>query len=191
MSRVLIVVDVQNDFCEGGSLPVSGGAAVASRIASMLHHWVARDAESPAYDYVVATKDHHVDPGAHFGSPPDYVDSWPAHCVAGTSGEAFHPNLDPEPFDEVFRKGEHRAAYSGFEGAARDGTALDHWLRGRGVTEVDVCGLATDHCVKATALDAQAAGYATTVLLDLCAGVADATTAEAMGLFAQAGVAVR
>jgi nicotinamidase/pyrazinamidase len=142
------------------------------------------------YDVVVATKDHHVDPGAHFGNPPDYVDTWPAHCVVGTDGEAFHPNLDHEPFDAIFRKGEHQAAYSGFEGRAEDGTALADWLREHRVVEVDVCGLATDHCVRATALDAQRAGFATRVLTSLSAGVAPETTERALAEMTAAGVVV-
>ena len=127
MSRALVVVDVQKDFCEGGSLAVSGGAAVAERVARLV-------AEG-GYDLVVATKDHHIDPGAHFSDQPDYVDSWPPHCVVGTDGVAFHPNLDPQPFDAIFLKGEHAAAYSGFEGKATSGDGLEGWLRERDVAE--------------------------------------------------------
>ena len=129
MKQALIVVDVQNDFCEGGSLPVTGGAQVASDIAALLHHWTRQDPKAPAYDVVVATKDHHIDPGAHWSKEPDFVDSWPVHCKVGTDGEAFHPNLDPQPFDAIFLKGEHQAAYSGFEGADSNGTSLADWLR--------------------------------------------------------------
>ena len=188
MARALIVVDVQNDFCEGGSLPVTGGAQVAHDIAELLR---ARSAGLPGaarYDRVVATKDHHVDPGHHFGDPPDYVDSWPAHCVVGTDGEAFHPNLDPEPFDQIFRKGEYAAAYSGFEALTEDGVGLGAWLREHGITEVDVCGLATDHCVRATALDARRDGFATRVLTALSAGVAPETTERALTELRDAGV---
>ena len=105
----------------------------------------------------MATKDHHIDPGAHFGDPPDFVDSWPAHCVAGTAGAEFHPALDTDRIEAVFNKGEHAAAYSGFEGHA-GGIGLAAWLRMRDVSEVDVVGIATDHCVRATALDAAARG---------------------------------
>jgi nicotinamidase/pyrazinamidase len=181
MARALIVVDVQNDFCEGGSMGVAGGAEVAFRIGQRLHEW----AETPAterasvgdYAVVVATQDHHIDPGAHFSDDPDFVDSWPPHCVAGTDGAAFHPNLDPQPFDAVFTKGEHSAAYSGFEGLTpgRPGTPaanLADWLRQHDVDAVDVCGIATDYCVKATALDAAREGFVTRVLLDLTAAVA-------------------
>src|SRR6476619_6993679 len=172
MTRALIVVDVQNDFCEGGSLPVSGGARVAGGIGQLLQHWTRPYAHAPAYDVVVATKDHHVDPGAHWAREPDFVESWPVHCRVGTDGEAFHPNLDPQPFDAIFLKGEHGAAYSGFEGADSNGTTLVDWLRAHEVERVDVCGLATDHCVRATALDAVGNGFTTRLLLDLCAGVA-------------------
>jgi nicotinamidase/pyrazinamidase len=188
MTRALIVVDVQNDFCEGGSLPVAGGARVASDIGALLHHWTRQGPDAPAYDHVVATKDHHVDPGEHWAREPDFVDTWPVHCRVGTEGEAFHPNLDPQPFDAIFLKGEHQAAYSGFEGADSNGTSLSDWLRGHEVTRVDVCGLATDHCVRATALDAIGNGFDTRLLLDLCAGVAPESTESALAEMRDAGV---
>ena len=188
MTRALIVVDVQNDFCEGGSLPVSGGARVAGDIGQLLHHWTRQDDHAPAYDVVVATKDHHVDPGDHWAREPDYLDSWPVHCRVGTDGEAFHPNLDPQPFDAIFLKGDHAAAYSGFEGRTTGGEGLAEWLRGRGVEQVDICGIATDYCVRATALDAHGEGFDTRVLTALCAGVAPETSAAALEELAAAGV---
>ena len=190
MTRALIVVDVQNDFCEGGSLPVAGGARVAADIGEVLHRWSARAEGAPAYDVVVATKDHHVDPGAHWSLKPDFAESWPMHCKVGTEGAGFHPNLDPQPFDEVFYKGEHAAAYSGFEGSTASGEALADWLRAREVDEVDVCGIATDHCVRATALDSAREGFETRVLTALCAGVADDTTATAITELSRAGVVI-
>jgi nicotinamidase/pyrazinamidase len=190
MRRALIVTDVQNDFCEGGSLPVSGGARVAADIAELLHHWVAKDPEAPDYTHVVATKDHHIDPGSHWSREPDYRTSWPVHCRVGTDGEAFHPNLDPQPFDAIFLKGEHQAAYSGFEGRTTDGVALADWLRSHEVSSVDVCGIATDHCVRATALDAADHGFETRLLLDLCAGVAPDTTEAALREMRVAGITV-
>ncbi|HEX7739693.1 MAG TPA: isochorismatase family protein [Marmoricola sp.] len=191
MARALIVVDVQNDFCEGGSLPVTGGAGVAAAIGSLLHRWSHQEAGGPSYDLVVATKDHHRDPGAHWAVEPDFVESWPVHCRIGTDGEAFHPNLDPQPFDAIFLKGEHAAAYSGFEGATTDGTGLADWLRSHDVTDVDVCGIATDYCVRATALDAVREGFGTTLLPDLCAGVAPDTTETALAEMAAAGIKSR
>ncbi len=187
MSRALIIVDVQNDFCEGGSLPVTGGAAVAAGVSAHL----AADAvaEHRRWDHIVATKDHHQDPGPHFGNPPDYSASWPVHCVADTPGEQFHPDLDTERVDAVFLKGEYAAAYSGFEGAC-NGESLTAWLRARDVTEVDVVGIATDHCVRATALDAAREGFRTTVLLDLTAGVAPESTERALGDLREAGVEI-
>jgi nicotinamidase/pyrazinamidase len=181
MTRALIVVDVQNDFCEGGSLAVAGGAEVARRIAELI------GADHP-YDQVVATRDHHVDPGDHFAEQPDFVDSWPAHCVAHTEGAEHHPSLARAPFAAIFDKGEYAAAYSGFEGTSADGDTLADWLRARGVEEVDVCGIATDYCVKATALDAARNGFATTVLLDLTAAVAPANTDAVVAELAAAGV---
>ena len=190
MKHALIVVDVQNDFCEGGSLAVHGGAEVAAKIAVLLHHWTERDPKAPDYAVVVATKDHHIDPGAHFSKDPDFTDTWPAHCVAGTDGEAFHPNLDPQPFDAVFLKGEHEAAYSGFEGHNADGTDLATWLHNHEITDVDVCGLATDYCVRATTLDAIKAGFKVRLLTDLVAGVAPDTTETALKEMEAAGAVV-
>jgi nicotinamidase/pyrazinamidase len=183
MTRALIIVDVQNDFCEGGSLPVEGGAMVAAGISGVL----TSGEEVPHWDHVVATKDHHIDPGAHFGDPPDYVSSWPVHCLVGTAGVEFHPVLDTDRIEAVFEKGEHAAAYSGFEGQA-GGIGLAAWLRMRDVSDVDVVGIATDHCVRATALDAAREGFTTTVLLDLTAGVASATTDAALDELRSAGV---
>jgi nicotinamidase/pyrazinamidase len=183
----LILVDVQNDFCEGGSLAVAGGAAVASGISAYV--------EQHAGDYasIVATADWHEDPGPHFADSPDYVDTWPVHCAAGSSGAQFHPNAAPA-FDfvqAVFRKGRFEAAYSGFEGHTQEGDSsvgLSHWLAERGITRVDVVGIATDHCVRATALDAIAEGLDTRVLLSLTAGVSASTTQSALDQMRAAGV---
>ncbi|HET6480400.1 MAG TPA: isochorismatase family protein [Actinoplanes sp.] len=174
MTRALIIVDVQNDFCEGGSLAVTGGAAVAAGISLVL------DRAGDRWDHVVATKDWHISPGTHFGDNPDYVDSWPKHCVVGTTGTDFHPELRTDRVEAVFRKGEYQAAYSGFEGETEAGDNLATWLRARNVTEVEVVGIATDYCVRATALDAKSEGFATTVLLELTAGVSVGATAAAI-----------
>ncbi|OBG41037.1 nicotinamidase [Mycobacterium alsense] len=179
--RALIIVDVQNDFCEGGSLPVRGGA----RLASAIDDYVAG---GPGYDHVVATQDFHIDPGDHFSDRPDYSSSWPPHCVAGTPGADIRPELDPARIEAVFRKGAHAAAYSGFEGADETGTPLLEWLRRRGVDEVDVVGIATDHCVRRTAEDAARAGLTTRVLLDLTAAVAPESADEALAAMRSAGV---
>jgi nicotinamidase/pyrazinamidase len=183
VTRALIIVDVQNDFCEGGSLPVAGGADVAGGVSVAL--------ADPARDWthVVATKDYHVDPGAHFGDPPNFVDSWPVHCVAGTSGSDFHPALDTDRIEAIFVKGEHAAAYSGFEGHAGS-ISLAAWLRMHDVTDVDIVGIATDHCVRATALDAVAEGFATTVLLGLTAAVARSTTDTALAAMTDSGASL-
>jgi len=181
MTRALVVVDVQNDFCEGGSLAVTGGADVAAAISEHVR------AHAADYAHVVATRDHHVDPGGHFAEQPDFVETWPAHCVVGTDGVELHPRLEREPIEAVFDKGEHAAAYSGFEGRSDD-VALADWLRAHGVDAVDVVGIATDHCVRATALDAVAEGFATRVLLPLTAGVGEATTDAALDQLRTAGV---
>ncbi|MEV8147279.1 isochorismatase family protein [Arthrobacter sp. NPDC080073] len=189
MSRALIIVDVQNDFCEGGSLAVEGGAATAAAISEYL------DSNRQHFDHVVATQDWHVDPGSHFSETPDLVDSWPPHCRAGSKGAELHPDLDTEYIQAYFRKGQYTAAYSGFEGVLapedevpmgelapgavpsveldEDALGLDDWLQSHGVEEVVVVGIATDYCVKATALDAVQAGYSVTVIGELTAGIAE------------------
>src|SRR4051794_21752497 len=179
MTRALIVVDVQNDFCEGGSLAVAGGAAVAAAISA--HIRIA------GYDHVVATRDHHVDPGHHFAEHPDFLETWPRHCAVGTAGAELHPALDREPLEAVFDKGGIAAAYSGFEGAA-DGVALSACLPGRGGGAVEVVGMDTDHGVRAAAFDGVGFGFATRVLLPLTAGVDPSTTDAARGQLRSAGV---
>ncbi|GLW63583.1 amidase [Actinomadura rubrobrunea] len=182
MGKALIIVDVQNDFCEGGSLPVAGGADVAAAISE---HVAARRGE---YAHVVATRDFHLDPGDHFADEPDFVDTWPPHCVIGTPGADFHPNLDLAPIEVVFSKGRADAAYSGFEGVTDDDVPLAEWLLAHGVDEVDIVGIATDHCVRATAVDAARAGLRTRVLLDLTAGVAKDTVDRALEELRREGV---
>jgi nicotinamidase/pyrazinamidase len=181
--RALLIVDVQNDFCEGGSLEVVGGQAVARKISEFLDH-------PHGYGHVVATKDFHIDPGDHFSERPDFAASWPRHCVVGTHGAEFHPEFDHSAVEAVFTKGRYAAAYSGFEGTDEAGTPLAEWLRGRGVDAVDIVGIATDYCVLATATDAVAAGFTTRVLEDLTAGVADDTSTKAVATMRAAGVEV-
>lgn len=187
MRRALIIVDVQNDFCEAGSMPVAGGVAVAEAIATYV------TAQHASYADIVATADWHIDPGEHWSSDPDFATSWPVHCEVGTQGADFTIELEPAlaHTSAVFRKGEHTAAYSGFEASARtpEGTfTLAEWLTARGMTDVDIVGIATDYCVKATALDARANGFETRVILGLTAGVAPDSTQAALAAFAQAGV---
>ncbi|WAL64427.1 nicotinamidase [Amycolatopsis cynarae] len=182
MSKALIVVDVQNDFCEGGSLAVAGGAETAEKITGYL--------AAGGYEYVVATRDHHIDPGDHFSDEPDFVRSWPRHCEAGTPGADFHPVLDTSALAAVFDKGQYSDGYSGFEGTTDSGETLEAWLRARDVSAVDVVGIATDHCVRATALDAARAGFSVRVLLDLTAGVAADTVERTLAELSAAGVAL-
>ena len=181
--RALVIVDVQNDFCDvpGATLPVAGGAALAGRISG----YVAEAAGS--YAAVVATRDWHIDPGDHFSDAPDYAGTWPPHCRAGTPGADFHPDLDTGAVHEVFSKGQYSASYTGFDGVAADGTALADWLRARDLGAVDVVGIATDYCVRATVLDAARLGFATRLLAHLCAGVAPESTRDALA--EMAGVA--
>ncbi len=181
--RALVIVDVQNDFCdvEGAALAVVGGAALAGRISEYASE------EGGAYATVVATRDWHIDPGEHFSDTPDFSDTWPAHCRANSTGAAFHPDLNTDVLDAVFSKGHYSASYTGFDGVDADGTPLEAWLRHRGVEALDVVGIATDHCVRATVLDAARLGFATRVLADLCVGVASGSTRAALA--EMAGVA--
>src|SRR5262245_2049104 len=181
--RALVIVDVQNDFCEGGSLGIAGGAAVVREINEYLaaHH---------DYAYVVATKDYHVEPGEHFSEHPDYRVSWPRHCEVGTPGVDFHPEFDDGVIQAVFMKGHYSAAYSAFEAVDDAGTPLADWLRQRSVDEIDIAGLATDYCVLATATDAVNRGFAARWFLDLTAGVAQESTDKAVEDMRAAGVEV-
>lgn len=179
--RALLIVDVQNDFCEGGSIPVAGGHDVARAISDYL-------AQHHGYHHIVAARDFHIDPGDHFSDRPDFLSSWPPHCRAGTLGADFAPDLDTGHFEAIFSKGAYTSAYSGFEGVDENGTPLLDWLRQRGVDEVDVAGLATDYCVRRTAEDAVDAGLAARVLLDLTAGVSAELTARALDEMRRAGI---
>ncbi|UIK87748.1 isochorismatase family protein [Arthrobacter polaris] len=205
MAKALIIIDVQNDFCEGGSLAVTGGAAVASEISELV-------SQAPDFDFIVTTQDWHVDPGTHFSEEPNFRTSWPVHCVAGTKGAALHRNLETEDIDAYFRKGKFDAAYSGFDGllapedevavgereahesAEEDGespVSLDDWLRENDVDDVVIVGIATEHCVRATALDALNAGYNTTVLRDYIAGIDQDAVEETLEELQDAGVEVK
>ncbi|WP_423918586.1 isochorismatase family protein [Frigoribacterium sp. 2-23] len=185
MTRALFVVDVQNDFTEGGALGVTGGAAVAEGVTAYLR------SNPDLYDIVIASRDwHHGDDdnGGHFAAEPDYVDSWPVHCVGGQPGAEYHPALDTSFVDVHVKKGRGEPAYSLFEGTTDDGSTVAEVLRQRGVTDVDVVGLATDHCVRASALDAVADGRAVRVIDDLVAGVAAESSAAALAELRAAGV---
>lgn len=185
--RAVIVVDCQNDFCEGGSLVVGGGAAAVSRIAEHLLNHVEDDV------VVVGTADSHVDPGPHFSTTPDFVDSWPQHCVVGTHGASTHPNLGPAltRIEAWFAKGANEAAYSGFEGRSTSSDeTLDDYLRRRRVGSVDVVGLATDYCVAATVRSALSLGYEVRVLTDLIAAVNPAGGEETLRQLADEGAAI-
>jgi nicotinamidase/pyrazinamidase len=177
MTRALFIIDVQNDFTEGGSLGVDGGAAVAAGVTRLLEQHPDR------YDHVFASRDWHDpdnDNGGHISDRPDYVVTWPPHCIAGTPGAEYHPGLDTSRVDVHVKKGQGRPAYSIFEGVTADGTTVAAVLDDLGITEIDVAGIATDYCVRASALDAIAAGRAVRVLADLAAGVAADTSAAAL-----------
>ncbi|PPF20495.1 nicotinamidase [Rathayibacter sp. AY1A7] len=187
MTTALLIVDVQNDFTEGGALAVTGGAAVAQGITAHLA------AHADRYSAVLASRDWHEgdsDNGGHFAVEPDFVDSWPVHCVAGTDGARFHPALDTARIDVQILKGQGRPSYSAFEGTTEAGEELGAVLAERGVTALDVVGLATDHCVRASALDARRAGLEVRVLEDLVAGVSEEASTAALRELTEAGIRV-
>ena len=189
MARALLIIDVQNDFTEGGALGVDGGAAVAAGITAYLQR------HGGDYDVVIASRDWHDgdnDNGGHFavGEAPDFVQSWPRHCVSGTPGAEYHPALDASRIDVHVRKGQGRPAYSIFEGTTEEGETLPAVLAEREVDEVDVVGIATDYCVRASALDALDFGASVRVLDDLIAGVSPTSSAAAVAELRAAGVTV-
>ncbi|MCB0977867.1 MAG: isochorismatase family protein [Acidimicrobiales bacterium] len=187
------VIDVENDFCEGGSLAVDGGAEVAGRI----REWIEREPRRWVARFATADR-HPTDLAGHFapaGEEPNFVGTWPPHCVAGTPGAELHPSLvdgttETALFDVLVEKGQRTAAYSGFEGTTPDGDSLETWLRSRAVDGVELVGIATDHCVRATALDARRAGFRVRVVSDLCVGITPETVDAALEELRAAGVEV-
>ena len=188
--RALLIVDVQNDFCEGGSLAVAGGAEVARKISEYL------TANSGDYDLILASRDWHDADSSnegHFaidGAEPDFVSSWPSHCVANTFGAEYHPNLDQGFIGAQVRKGMGHASYSAFEGLTTDGQTLEQVLSAAAITQIDVVGIATDYCVLASSLDAARAGLEVRVLLEMCAGISEGSTRDALVALEQVGCAV-
>ncbi|PPF61467.1 nicotinamidase [Clavibacter michiganensis] len=186
MGRALFIVDVQNDFTEGGALGVEGGQAVAAGISALLAE------HRGAYDLVVASRDWHDadnDNGGHFArnEAPDFVDTWPVHCVAGTFGAEYNDELTTRSIDVHIRKGQGKPAYSIFEGTVEEGGSVAELLDARGITAIDIAGLATDYCVRASALDALQNGREVRVITDLVAGVAPESSREALAEVARAG----
>ncbi|MFF8186207.1 isochorismatase family protein [Microbacterium sp. NPDC016588] len=184
MSRALFIVDVQNDFTERGALGVVGGDAVAERISRYL------DTHADDYAVVVASRDwHHGDDdnGGHFSSEPDFVDTWPVHCVGGTYGADYDEVFDTRRVTHHLKKGQGKPAYSLFEGVTDDGRTAADILDEHGIRDIDVVGIATDYCVRASALDALGAGRAVRVLTDLVAGVHPDSSAAALAEIETAG----
>lgn len=190
MKKALFVIDVQNDFCEGGALACQGGAAVAKKISQFIEE------KRSDYDFVIASRDWHTPDESnqgHFpaiGVEPDYVETWPLHCIANTPGADYHPNLDLGLIDIHIKKGQGAPGYSIFDGVTADGEALDQLLKRLQIQEIDVVGIATDYCVKASALDAAIAGYTVRVITSLTAGVNASSTEKAIDEMVDAGVAV-
>jgi nicotinamidase/pyrazinamidase len=187
MVKALFIIDVQNDFTEGGALGVEGGAAVATGIATLLAE------HGDDYEFVFASRDWHDgdnDNGGHFSEHPNFVDSWPVHCVAGTVGAEYHPAIDAERVDVHVRKGQGRPAYSIFDGQTPDESFVQAKLAELEIDAVDIVGIATDYCVRASALDALAAGLTTRVLVPLVAGVAPESSAAALDELAAAGAEI-
>src|SRR2546421_3045947 len=185
MRNALLVVDIQNDFVEGGSLAVAGGREVAAKVSRHLRHFKSE------YQFVCATRDYHEDPGDHFSDHPDFQTSWPPHCVAGTPGAGFCPpiqNLVREKLIQaVVSKGQHSAAYSGFEAVDARGHPLYDVLKENRVDHIDICGIATDYCVRATALDALKHEFQVRVLVNLCAPLSADTGQQAIEEMRAAG----
>jgi len=190
MSKALFVIDVQNDFCEGGALACLGGAAVATSITNFLK------ASKSSYDAVIASRDWHTpnsENGGHFPLPglePDFVTSWPLHCIAGEPGAEYHPNLDSSLIDIHIKKGQGKHGYSIFEGVTDSGESIQDVIARLGITEVDVVGIATDYCVRASALDANRSGLDVRVITSLTAGVSAVSTEAAIDELVDAGVKV-
>lgn len=207
--HALIIVDVQQDFCEGGTLAVEGGAQTAALITEYMNQC------GDKYHVVATTRDWHIDPGPHFSETPDYENTWPIHCVAGSPGAELHENLDTEEIVAEFLKGQYNDGYSGFDGVlgepdsvrSQDGMAgpygataaaaaatgdnsitMDDWLREHNVERITVVGIATDHCVRATAIDASDAGYEVRVLTNLTVGVSEDSIDAALDEMEDAGV---
>lgn len=196
MATALLIVDAQLDFAEGGALGVDGATAALRRTAEMIEEGVREGSLLQRYPMIVTTQDWHVDPGEHWSDHPDFLTSWPVHCRAGSPGAALHPVIEtalrgvhPDRLVHV-TKGEHEAAYSGFEGHDATGTPLADLLRARGITAVDVCGLALDHCVRATALDAIDEGLQVQLLLEQTAAVDPARGQAAVQELREAGARI-
>jgi nicotinamidase/pyrazinamidase len=190
MAKALFVIDVQNDFCEGGALGCDGGAKVAAAITAYLRQ------NPEAYDHVIASRDWHDadnDNGGHFaefGNQPDFVSTWPVHCVAGSNGAAYHPDLDDSLIDHHIFKGMGVPAYSIFEGQTEAGESLQDLIARLEINEVDVVGIATDYCVLASATDANDHGLSVRVISSLTAGVTKTTTEKAIDTMVDAGINV-
>lgn len=190
MARALFVIDVQVDFCEGGALACEGGAQVAKKITEFLN------ANKSSYDFVIASRDWHTPGslnGGHFppeGTDPDYVNHWPLHCLAGTEGAEYHPNLDSSLVDIHIKKGQDAHGYSIFEGITEDGERIQDLIQRLGIDEVDVVGIATDYCVRASSLDAVTEGLKVRVITSLTAGVSPASTEAAIDELVDAGATV-
>lgn len=196
MTSALIIVDVQNDFVEGGSLSVEGGTSLAERLGQHVEN-----GSFDRFDHIVTTQDWHIDPGAHFSKTPDFKDSWPIHCLADEKGSDILTPLSKSLVKNAenggkgvsiaVKKGMFEAAYSGFEGTTEDGGTLAECLRELNVDEVTIVGIATEHCVKATAIDAVEEGFSTTVWTDYCVGIDADTIAHVLDVeLPEAGVKV-
>ncbi len=185
MRNALLVVDVQVDFVEGGALGVTGGMSVAAMIARHVRHF------KNEYQFVVASRDYHEDPADHFSDHPDFKTTWPPHCIVGTPGAAFVPaiqNLVREKYIQtVVLKGRHAAAYSAFEGLDPRGHYLLDVLKENRIDHIDVCGIATDYCVRASALDGRKNQFQVRVLVNLCAAVDEASGQAALEEMKAAG----
>jgi len=190
MAKAILIIDVQNDFCEGGALACQGGAQVAKKISEYLA------SNKHEYDFVIASRDWHTpnsENGGHFpaqGIDPDFVTTWPLHCIAGEEGAEYHPNLDTSLIDVHIKKGQGEHGYSIFEGTTDHDETFKELLERLEIAAVDVVGIATDYCVRASSLDARKQGLEVRVITSLTAGVAASSTEAAIDEMVDAGVAV-
>lgn len=189
MRNALLAVDLQSDFVQEGSLPVPNGLQVAAQVARHIRHF------KTEYDFVVASRDYHEDPQDHFSATPDFINTWPPHCVIGTPGVAFVPpiqNLVREKLIQtVVSKGRHAAAYSAFEGVDARGHYLVDVLKEQRIDHIDICGIATDYCVRASALDARKNAFQVRILVNLCAAVTETTGLQAIEEMKAAGCQIQ
>lgn len=174
LKRALLIVDVQNDFCEYGPVPSIGGSQIASSITRFI------DFNYSAYELILASKDWHQSPTEHFSKRPDFISNWPSHCVGSTEGAELHSNLNRKMIDHELIKGEYTAGMSAFEAKTSLNEGLIELLERREIDLIDICGLNADSNLYSTAIDALELGFPTTLFIDMCSGYSEESTLHAL-----------